>query len=65
MPDRLDCHLALAVAYIRLKRYDLAERALAEAKRIKPGEPRVAQLDALVAEMRPAVPAPLPEGQVA
>jgi tetratricopeptide (TPR) repeat protein len=65
MPDRLDCHLALAVAYIHLKRYDLADGALAEAKRIKPGEPRIAQLEALVAEMRPAVPAALPEGQVA
>jgi predicted nucleic acid-binding Zn ribbon protein len=65
MPDRLDCHLALAAAYIRLKRYDLTDRVLAEAKRIKPGEPRIAQLEALVAEVRPTVPAHLPEGQVA
>jgi tetratricopeptide (TPR) repeat protein len=57
LPDRLDCHMALAVAYIRLKRYELASRALAQAKGISPGEPRIAQLEALVAEMCSGAPA--------
>lgn len=56
-PDQLSCHMALVVAYIRLKKYELADRALAEAKRINPGEPRIAQLEALVNEMRTKQPA--------
>jgi hypothetical protein len=50
--DRLDSRLALAVAYIRLKRSDLADRELAEAERISPDDPRIEKLAALVAEMR-------------
>jgi predicted nucleic acid-binding Zn ribbon protein len=57
VPDRLNCQMALVVAYIRLKRYVLAERALAEARRINPGEPRIAQLEAVVHEMRARQPA--------
>jgi tetratricopeptide (TPR) repeat protein len=57
VPDKLNCHLALVVAYVRLKKYALAERALAEAKRISPSEPRIAQLEALVNEMRVRQPA--------
>jgi tetratricopeptide (TPR) repeat protein len=57
LPDRLNCYLALAVAYIRLKRCDLAERALVQARGINPGEPRIAQLEALVKEMRVESPA--------
>jgi hypothetical protein len=49
--------MALVVACIRLKKYELAKRALAEAKRIGPGEPRIAQLEALVNEMRAKTPA--------
>jgi tetratricopeptide (TPR) repeat protein len=59
VPDQLSCHLALVVAYIRLKKYELAERALAQAKRIDPSEPRVAQLEAVLNEMhvkQPALP---------
>jgi tetratricopeptide (TPR) repeat protein len=56
-PDQLSCHMALVVACIRLKKYELAKRALAEAKRIGPGEPRIAQLEALVNEMRAKTPA--------
>jgi tetratricopeptide (TPR) repeat protein len=52
LPDRLDCHVALVVAYIRLKRYDLADRALLQAKRLAPGDPRLAELEALLDEMR-------------
>ncbi|MBN1815416.1 MAG: hypothetical protein JXA14_26525 [Anaerolineae bacterium] len=57
VPDQLSCHMALVVAYIRLRKYELAERALAQAKRISPGEPRIAQLEALVNEMRAKQPA--------
>jgi tetratricopeptide (TPR) repeat protein len=57
VPDKLNCHLALVVAYIRLKKYALAERALAEAKRISPSEPRIAQLEVLVNEIRDRQPA--------
>jgi tetratricopeptide (TPR) repeat protein len=57
VPDQLSCHMALVVAYIRLKKYDLAERALAQARRISPGEPRIAQLEALVDEMCAKTPA--------
>jgi Tfp pilus assembly protein PilF len=57
VPDKLNCHLGLVVAYVRLKKYDLAERALVEAKRISASEPRIAQLEALVNEMRAKRPA--------
>jgi len=53
MPDEMDCHLALAVTYINLKRYDLAEKALAEARRIRPEDPQVERLAALLASQRP------------
>ena len=65
LPDRLDCHIALAVAYIRLKRYDLAERALLQAKHLAPGDPRLAELETLLDELRSGVPARIPEGQAA
>jgi len=57
VPNQPSCHIALVVAYIRLKKYELAERALAEARHISPGEPRIAQLEALVNEMRAKQPA--------
>jgi hypothetical protein len=57
VPDQLSCHLALVVAYIRLKKYELADRALTQAKHIDPGEPRIAQLEAVVNEMRVKQPA--------
>ena len=65
LPDRLDCHMALVVAYIRLKRYDLADRALLQAKRLAPDDPRLAELETLLGELRSGVPARLPEGQAA
>ncbi len=48
LPDWIDCHLELAVAYIGLKRYDLAASALAEARRINPDDRRVEELTALL-----------------
>jgi hypothetical protein len=54
MPDRMDCRLALIVAYIRLKRYDLAVDGLEQAKRTAPGDARLAQVEALLNEMLPS-----------
>jgi tetratricopeptide (TPR) repeat protein len=52
LPDRIDGHLELAVAYIRLKRHDLAAKALAEARRISPDDPQVEELTALLDSLR-------------
>ena len=54
MPDRMDCRLALIVAYIRLKRYDMAANALEQAKRTAPDDPRLAKVEALLNEMLPS-----------
>jgi tetratricopeptide (TPR) repeat protein len=43
---RLSAHLDLAVAYLHLRRYDLAERTLAGARQLDPHEPRIGQLAA-------------------
>ncbi len=53
LPDWIDCHLELAAAYIGLKRYDLAAKALAEARRISPDDPQVEELTALLDSLRP------------
>ncbi|MBN1979216.1 MAG: hypothetical protein JW918_17605 [Anaerolineae bacterium] len=63
-PNRLDCHMALAVAYIRLKRYDLADRSLREAKLLAPNDPGVIGLEALLDEAKSGLPAHLPKDQV-
>ena len=49
IPDRLDYHLMLAAAYINLKRYDLADKTLSEARRISPDDPQVEKLAAILA----------------
>jgi tetratricopeptide (TPR) repeat protein len=54
LPGWIDCHLELAAAYIGLKRYDLAAKALAEARRISPEDPRGEELTALLESQRPA-----------
>jgi tetratricopeptide (TPR) repeat protein len=54
LPDWIDAHLELAVAYIGLKRYDLAAKALAEARRTSPDDPRVEELTALLDSLCPA-----------
>jgi tetratricopeptide (TPR) repeat protein len=51
-PDDIGCRVGLAVAYIRIRRYDLAEQVLAEARRISPSDPRTAKLGALLDELR-------------
>ena len=48
LPEGIDGHLELAAAYIGLKRYDLAAKALAEARRISPDDPQVEELTALL-----------------
>ena len=44
MPHQIAPYLALAAAYLNLKRYDLADDALEEAKRIAPNDPQVERL---------------------
>ena len=54
MPDRIDGRASLALTYLRLKRYDLAARTLADARRIDPDDPDIAEVQGLVDEMRAA-----------
>lgn len=51
-PDEIDVHLALAVAYVNLKRYEQAEAALSEARRVDPAAPQLAELAALLDDVR-------------
>ena len=50
MPGELDYHLLLAGVYINLKRYPLADKILAQARRISPYDPQVERLAAIVAK---------------
>ncbi len=50
MPGELDYHLLLAGVYINLKRYDMADKILTQAKRISPSDTQVVRLSAIVAE---------------
>jgi len=54
MPHQIDAHLALAVAYLNLRRYDLAAAALDEARRISPNDPQVEQLTGVLNSRRAA-----------
>ncbi len=49
---RVDIHLALTTNYIRLRRYDWAERQLAQAKRVDSQHARLKQLEDLLHEIR-------------
>jgi hypothetical protein len=51
LPNRLDCRLALATAYIRCRRYGLAARTLEDAGRISPGDARVRELEGLLNQL--------------
>jgi tetratricopeptide (TPR) repeat protein len=53
-PDRMDGRIALTLTYLRLKRYDLATQALAEAKRISPDDPHVKELQTLLDDLHSA-----------
>jgi tetratricopeptide (TPR) repeat protein len=48
-PHMLAYHLALAAAYVNLKRYERAESVLREAQRLEPDNPKVKELSDLVA----------------
>lgn len=52
LPERSDCHMALAVACARIRQYDLADKALAGARRVAPTDPRLERLRALLDELR-------------
>jgi tetratricopeptide (TPR) repeat protein len=54
MPHQIDPHLALATAYLNLKRYDLAANALDEARRIEPNDPQVERLTTILSNQRAA-----------
>jgi hypothetical protein len=53
-PHQIDPYLALATAYLNLKRYDLAAGATEEASRIDPGSPQVERLTAILDSRRAA-----------
>jgi tetratricopeptide (TPR) repeat protein len=59
MPHQVDPHLALTVAYLNLKRYDLATGALEEARRIAPNHPQVEYLASMLVSQRAAGDFPL------
>jgi tetratricopeptide (TPR) repeat protein len=48
MTDQLEPHLGLALALIKVQRYDRAAVALAEARQISPDNPHVAELEAML-----------------
>jgi tetratricopeptide (TPR) repeat protein len=50
MPGELDYHLLLAGIYINLKRYELADKILTQAKRINPHDTQIERLAAIVAQ---------------
>jgi tetratricopeptide (TPR) repeat protein len=54
MPDRSEGRASLALTYLRLKRYDLAAKALADARRIDPDDPDVVEVQELLDGMRAA-----------
>lgn len=51
LPNRLDCRLALATAYIRCQRYGLAAQVLEDARQISPGDARVRELEGLLNQL--------------
>jgi tetratricopeptide (TPR) repeat protein len=52
MPNQAGPRIALTLAYIRLARYDLAARSLAEARRISPDDAHVQELQTVLDELR-------------
>jgi tetratricopeptide (TPR) repeat protein len=51
-PQRMDGRLALALTYIKLKRYDLAAGALERARQIAPSESEIDELEAFLERKR-------------
>jgi tetratricopeptide (TPR) repeat protein len=58
MPHQIDPYLALAVAHLNLRRYDLAASDLEEAKRINPNDPQVEHLTRVLDKQRSAESSP-------
>jgi Flp pilus assembly protein TadD len=56
LPNDPSCQITLAAAYVRLRRTDRAAQILEQVRGIVPNDPRVAQLQALLDEMRSAEP---------
>ncbi len=59
MPHEIAPVLMLTAVYLNLKRYDLAEKSLAQARSLDPADPQIEKLAATLAERRPSLP-PLP-----
>lgn len=55
IPEMIDTHLALAAAYMNLKRYDLAARALGNARRVNAEHPSLLELETMLGELTAAV----------
>ena len=55
LPTGIGSRLALALACMHMKRYDMAEQALEEARQIQPDRPKLQELAALLAEQRAAM----------
>ncbi len=61
MPHEIAPVLMLTAVYLNLKRYDLAEKSLAQARSLDPADPQIEKLAATLAERRrPSPLAPLP-----
>jgi tetratricopeptide (TPR) repeat protein len=58
MPHQIDPYLALAAAYLNLRRYDLAAGATQEARRIDPDNPQVERLTTILDSQRVAESSP-------
>lgn len=52
LKETLEAYLVLAVAYMNLARFELAEKVLNSARRMDPGNPRINELLALLADKR-------------
>jgi len=54
MPEMIDTHLALAAAYMNLKRYDRAARSLEDARRVNAEHPSLLELETMLGELTAA-----------
>jgi len=54
MPHEIAPLLMLTAVYLNLKRYDLAEKSLAQARSMDPADPQIEKLAATLAERRPS-----------
>jgi hypothetical protein len=52
MPNQMDGRASLILVYLKLKQYDLAAQTLEDARRIRPGDPQIDELQTLLDEAR-------------